>query len=318
MPQTDNLSTFVPTEYRGYRLDKALAKLFPHHSRNRLQQWIQEQRVWVDGEWVKQKYTLSGGEWIEIDAVIVAEAESQPEKMPLEIIFEDNALIVINKPAGLVVHPGAGNHSGTLLNGLLWHCKALAELPRAGIVHRLDKETSGLLVVAKTVAAQQSLVSQLQERSVMREYIALVNGAMVAGGTIDEPIGRHPVERKRMLVLPSGREAITHYRVTERFPDHTLLTVHLETGRTHQIRVHMAHIRHSIFADPVYGQRIRYPANCSAEGQQIIASFRRQALHAFRLAFMHPQTQQSVSWESPIPEDFSKLIGVFREVTKHG
>jgi 23S rRNA pseudouridine1911/1915/1917 synthase len=236
--------------------------------------------------------------------------------MDLDIMYEDDALLVINKSAGCVVHPGAGNPTGTLMNGLLWHNETLATLPRAGIVHRLDKDTTGLMVVAKSLTAHHSLVSQLQERTVSREYLALVNGTLVAGGTLDQPIGRHPIDRKKMAVTESGREAITHYRVEERFPDHTLLAVRLETGRTHQIRVHMAHIRHPLFGDPVYGQRTRFPARCTEAGQACIAAFHRQALHAFRLSLIHPDTQETVSWEAPLPADMRHLLDAFREAAQ--
>lgn len=313
MQNTEYLSRIVPPELQGYRLDKAISQMFPEYSRNRLQHWIRDQRVCVDGDFLKQKATLQGGELIEIDATDDKQIQAEPESISFPVCYEDEDILVIDKPAGLVVHPGAGNPRGTLLNGLLNYSPALQYIPRAGIVHRLDKDTSGLMVVAKTGQAHLSLIEQLQERTVSRHYLALVAGIIVAGGTISEPIGRHPVDRKRMAVTPHGREAVTHYRVAERFPAHTLLDVKLETGRTHQIRVHMQHLKHPLVGDPVYGTRARLPAGCNEAERDIIARFNRQALHAYRLELVHPRTGESMTFTTPQPpDDFVALLAAYR------
>lgn len=296
----------------GLRLDQALAQLFPDYSRSRLQQWVKQGRVKVDGEALRPRDKLQGGEWIELEAVEEPRGEFLPQAIPLAIVFEDEHLIVLNKPAGLVVHPAAGHRDGTLQNALLHHAPQLARLPRAGIVHRLDKETSGLLVVAKTLKAHKGLVDQLQARTVKREYLALVQGRMTAGGTVNAPIGRHPVDRKRFAVVEGGKEAITHYRVAERFPHHTLIRVQLETGRTHQIRVHMAYLRYPLVGDPQYG-RLRLPPGASDELIEALRGFKRQALHAARLSLTHPETGEELSWESPLPEDFQNLLEALRK-----
>jgi 23S rRNA pseudouridine1911/1915/1917 synthase len=236
-----------------------------------------------------------------------------PQDIPLDIRYQDDQLLVINKPAGLVVHPAAGNPDGTLQNALLHYDPALASLPRAGIVHRLDKDTSGLMVVARSLAAHKSLVEQLQARSVHREYLALVQGQVTAGGSVDAPVGRHPRDRLRMAVVPSGKPALTHYRVLERFPAHTLLLVRLETGRTHQIRVHMASIHHPLVGDPLYGGRARVPRGASDGLRDALSDFRRQALHARRLELRHPATGEAVAWEAEMPADFAGLLDALRE-----
>lgn len=313
MQDSDFLTQIVPPELQGCRLDKAIALMFPGYSRSRLQQWIRDQRVCVDGEYLKQKSVVQGGEWIEIDATADLQVQASAQPISFPILYEDDTLLVISKPAGLVVHPGAGNPDGTLMNGLLSHSPALQYLPRAGIVHRLDKDTSGLMVVAKTPEAHLSLIEQLQERSVSRHYLALVSGIMVAGGTISDPIGRHPVDRKRMAVVHNGRDAITHYRVEERFPAHTLLAVKLETGRTHQIRVHMQHIKHALVGDPIYGSRARLPAGCNEAQRGVISSFKRQALHARELELIHPRTGESMKFKTPqLPDDFAALLNAYR------
>ncbi|WP_455217043.1 23S rRNA pseudouridine(1911/1915/1917) synthase RluD, partial [Kaarinaea lacus] len=240
----------------------------------------------------------------------------QPQKLPLDIVYEDDAVIVINKPPGLVVHPGAGNRDSTLGNALLHHAPELESVPRAGVVHRIDKDTSGLLVIARTLQAQKSLVEQLQARSFEREYEALTQGVMTAGGTVDAPIGRHPVNRLRQAVVASGKEAITHYRVREKFRAHTFISVKLETGRTHQIRVHMAHIHYPLVGDPVYGGRLRIPANASPELENALRSFKRQALHAARLGFVHPKSGKPVEWQVAMPDDMAHLIEACREDMK--
>jgi len=314
--QTETLNAVIPDELAGARLDQALAQVFPQYSRSRLTQWIREGKVMVDGQAMKPKEAVAGGERVRVLAdSMPAEATVAAEPIPLDIVYEDEALLVINKPAGLVTHPAAGNWAGTLQNALLHHAPELAGVPRAGIVHRLDKETSGLLVVARTLTAHKSLVEQLQARSVSRQYLALVHGPVVAGGTVEGNIGRHPVDRKRMAVVEGGKPAVTHYRVEARFAHHTLLRVSLETGRTHQIRVHMAHIQHPIVGDPVYGGRSRVPAGASETLQAALRGFRRQALHATRLELEHPVTGEPIAWEAPLPEDMQALVDLLAAET---
>ena len=308
MPETTQLYQ-IPLEFSGLRLDQALAKLLPDFSRNRLQLWIRDGHVRVDGNLVTPRLRLIGGETVSVDEIpVTVEAPPAAEPMALEIVFEDAHLIVINKPAGLVVHPGAGIASGTLLNGLLHHDAALNDIPRAGIIHRLDKETSGLMVVARTLQSHKFLTDQLAEREVTREYLTLVHGWIIAGGTIDEPIGRHRSERTRMAVTSGGREARTHYRVEQHWPHHTLLRVQLDTGRTHQIRVHMRHIKHPVVGDPTYGTRTQPPARCSTELRNGLLGFKRQALHATRLGLIHPKSGEPMEWQRPVPNDFQSLI----------
>jgi 23S rRNA pseudouridine1911/1915/1917 synthase len=280
MTQLIQLAARVPEADAGRRLDQVLAELFPAYSRSRLQQWVKAGEVLLDGEVVAPRYKVSGGESVEIGAELRVESEVRPQNLPLDIRFEDDQLLVINKPAGLVVHPAAGNPDGTLQNALLHYDAGLASLPRSGIVHRLDKDTSGLLVVARSLGAHKSLVEQLQARSVHREYLALVQGEVTAGGHVDAPIGRHPRDRLRMAVVFSGKPSVTHYRVAERFAAYTLLSVRLETGRTHQIRVHMAHLHHPLAGDPVYGGRPRLPRAASDRLRTALGVFRRQARFA--------------------------------------
>ncbi len=301
----------VPPELAGLRLDQALARLFPSYSRSRLKQWIKQGQVSIDGQLWRPRDLLKGGERIELKTTQEPKRESLPQAIPLPIVFEDEHLIVLDKPAGLVVHPAAGHQDGTLLNALLHHAPQLANLPRGGIVHRLDKDTSGLLVTAKTLKAHKSLVDQLQARTVKREYLALVQGRMTSGGTVSAPIGRHPTDRKRFAVVDGGKEAITHYRIAERFPHHTLLRVQLETGRTHQIRVHLAHLSFPLVGDPQYG-RLRLPPGASAELVEALGGFRRQALHAARLSLHHPQSGEEIGWESRLPADFDQLLQSLR------
>lgn len=307
------LTARVPEELAGMRLDQCLAEIFPDYSRSKLQTWVKAGRVLVDGEQRKGRDKLDGGEEIELDAEAEVVLECDAEDIPLDIVYEDDALLIINKPAGLVVHPAVGNWHGTLVNALLHHAPKLDTLPRAGIVHRLDKDTSGLLMVAKTLQAHTSLVEQLQERTITREYLALVKGWMTAGGTVDEPIGRHPVDRKRNAVRRDGKEAITHYRLEQRFKRHTLIRVKLETGRTHQIRVHMAHINYPLVGDPVYGGRFQMPAECSPALAEALRNFKRQALHAAKLGLDHPQTGEYFEWEQPMPDDMQNLIKLLAE-----
>lgn len=312
----EKLDRLIPHDLAGVRLDLALVELFPDFSRARLQHWVKNGQIRVNGETWRNKDKVAGGE----DVVLQYEPENavetfQPESIPLDIVFEDDDLLVLNKPPGLVVHPGAGNWSGTLLNALLYRFPELQSIPRAGIVHRLDKQTSGLMVVARTLQAHKSLVDALQLREVSREYIALVEGKLIAGGCVEEPIGRHPVERKRMAVRENGKPAVTHYRINRRYQSHTLLDVKLETGRTHQIRVHMAHIHHSIVGDPVYGNRRRVPKGMKEADLLALRGFRRQALHAKRLGLVHPGSGEAVSWEAPIPDDYTELLGMLEDYT---
>lgn len=296
----------VPDELAGRRLDQALAELLPQYSRNRLQSWVKDGQVQVDGAAeTEPKRKLRGGESVVVAAAPDIEAlAEQAEDIPLSIVYEDDALLVIDKPAGLVVHPGSGNWSGTLMNALLHHCPAVEQVPRAGIVHRLDKETSGLLVVAKTLEAQTDLVRQLQARTVKRQYLAVASGVLERDGRVEAPIGRHPVQRIKMAVVSEGRggkPAVTRYRVLERFARCTLVECSLETGRTHQIRVHMAHLGHPLVGDPVYGRTDRQ-----------LPPFHRQALHAARLGLIHPVTGEAMHWEAPLPEDMKELLEKLR------
>jgi len=302
------LTAKIPEELAGMRLDQCLAEMFPDYSRSKLQTWIKAGRVQVNQNNLKAKDKVDGGELIELDAEAEEVMEYEAENIPLDIIYEDDAVLIVNKPAGLVVHPAVGNWDGTLVNALLNHQPSLKTLPRAGIVHRLDKDTSGLLMVAKTLQAHHSLSTQLQERSITREYLALVKGWMTAGGTIDEPLGRHPADRKRHTVRDDGKHAVTHYRLEKRFKRNTLVRVKLETGRTHQIRVHMAYINYPLVGDQVYGGRFQMPANCSEQLEVELRGFKRQALHATKLGLQHPETDEYCEWELAMPDDMVSLI----------
>ncbi len=312
------LEAHVGVELAGKRLDQALARLFPDFSRTRLQQWVKEGRVALDGRVCRGRDKVFGGERVELEAVLEDQVDCRPQNIPLEVVYEDAEILVIHKPVGLVVHPAAGNPDGTLQNGLLYHDPDLIQLPRAGIVHRLDKDTSGILVVARTPGAHRSLVEQLQARRFEREYRAVVTGVMTAGGHVDQPIGRHPVQRVKMAVVHSGKPAVTHYRIEEKFRNHTYLKVNLETGRTHQIRVHMAHIHHPLVGDPLYAGRLRMPAGCSEELKQMLRGFKRQALHAMRLGLEHPVSGEWMEWQVPVPEDMSRLIEMLRRDRDNG
>jgi 23S rRNA pseudouridine1911/1915/1917 synthase len=312
MSEHIHLTGQIPQSSAGRRVDQVLVELFPGYSRSRLQQWIKAGQVLLNQRPVLARYRVAGGEQVEVRAQLQLETEVRPEDIPLDIRFQDQHLLVLNKPAGLVVHPAAGNPNGTLQNALLYYDPELAALPRAGIVHRLDKDTSGLMVVARSLSAHKSLVEQLQARSVHREYLALVQSVLAAGGTVDAPIGRHQRDRLRMAVVESGKPAISHYRVLERFAAHTLVQVRLETGRTHQIRVHMAHIHCPLLGDPLYGGRLRLPRGASAVLREAISAFRRQALHAVRLQLIHPLTREVVGWEAEIPADFNQLLESLR------
>jgi 23S rRNA pseudouridine1911/1915/1917 synthase len=297
-----------PEELAGRRLDQALATLLPQYSRTRIQRWIEEGAVRVNGLAPRARDVVVGGEAATVEARLVEETAIAAEKLPLDIVHQDAAIIVIDKPPGVVVHPGAGNREHTLQNALLAHDPKLRRVPRAGLVHRIDKDTSGLLVVARTIEAQTTLVAALAAHEVQREYLALCTGAMTGGGTIDQPIGRHRTQRIKMAVRSDGRAAVTHYRIEKRFRAHTLARVRLETGRTHQIRVHLAHVGYPIVGDPVYGGRRRIPAGATPELLAALAAFQRQALHAARLEFVHPKSGKSVSFDAPLPADFRTLL----------
>lgn len=313
MAEQITLQAEINDELRGMRLDQAAAQLFPDYSRARIQQWIKEGALSVDGNSAKTRDKVLGGEVLVLSVEVENEDRWEPENIALDILFEDDSLIVINKAAGMVVHPAAGHGSGTLLNALLHHCPDLASVPRAGIVHRLDKDTSGLMVVAKTLAAQHDLVNQLQARTVSREYEAVCMGPMTGGGTINKPMGRHAQQRKKMAVVSvGGKEAITHYRLIERFQHYTHVRCMLETGRTHQIRVHMAAIKHPLIGDPQYAGRPKIPKAASNELIEALRGFGRQALHARRLALIHPETGDDMEWESPLAEDIQQLLAILR------
>ena len=309
---TEKRQMTVPDELAGLRLDQALAKMFPDYSRSRLKSWLVGGAVLVDGDKRRPKDRVDGGEEIELNIVAEVAVRSEPEPIRLDIVFEDEALLVINKQAGLVVHPGAGNPSGTLMNGLLHHAPALIGLPRAGIIHRLDKDTTGLMLVGKTLTAHTALVRALAEREVSRHYLAICKGVLTGGGRIDEPIGRHPVDRTKMAIRQDGRSAVTHFTVRERFRAHSFVDVKLETGRTHQIRVHFAHRRHALVGDSVYGGRLALPAGASEALIDELRRFKRQALHAARLQLLHPTTGAKLDFDAPVPEDLAKLTDVLR------
>jgi 23S rRNA pseudouridine1911/1915/1917 synthase len=311
--QLIELSATIPPEHAGKRLDQAVALLFPDYSRSRLQQWIRDGMLTVNGKLGKAKDSVQGHEIIHIQAQPTVQQNWQAQALPLTIVFEDEHLLVINKPAGLVVHPAAGNLDNTLVNAVLHHAPELAVLPRAGIVHRLDKDTTGLLVIAKTLPAHTYLTTALQQRDIAREYECVVNGTLISGGTIDEPIGRHAHDRLKQAVISSGKHAITHYRILTRFRRHTHLHVKLETGRTHQIRVHMSHIHHPIVGDITYGGRVLLPPQASTIVIETLRQFKRQALHAKRLALQHPITHQLMTWEAPLPADLQTLIDVLKQ-----
>lgn len=302
------LTAKIPNTMIGMRFDQCLAKIFPDYSRNKLQTWLKEGRVSANTTICKGKDKVSGGEVVVLNFVAEKVLEYKAEAIPLDIIFEDNSLLIVNKPAGLVVHPAAGNWQGTLLNALINHDESLKTLPRAGIVHRLDKYTSGLLMVAKTLQSYNNLVAQLKNRTVIREYLALVRGWMTAGGTVNKPIERHPVERKRNAVRDDGKPAVTHYRIEHRYKQHSLIRIKLETGRTHQIRVHMAYIQHPVMGDSIYGGRFQLPANCSVDLEQALRALNGQALHATKLGLQHPVTKKYCAWEQALPDDINKLL----------
>jgi 23S rRNA pseudouridine1911/1915/1917 synthase len=315
-PEFRSHSLDLPPDLAGLRLDQALARLLPQYSRSRLQGWIDAGAVQVDGRQLRGRDKVVGGEKVRIEARVEPDGQVAAEEIPLDVVFKDRALLVLNKPAGLVVHPGAGNAAHTLQNALLAFDPKLAVVPRAGIVHRLDKDTSGLLVVARTPEVHTALVAAISEREVERHYIALCMGVMTAGGTVDEPIGRHRSQRTRMAVRSDGRPAVTHYRVMKRFRAHTLVRAELETGRTHQIRVHLSHIGYPIVGDPDYGGRRRLPAGASPELVSALEGFKRQALHAARLKLEHPVSGKEMEWEVPLPGDMGELLRILEADTK--
>lgn len=324
--ETIRESGTVSEELAGKRFDAIAAQLFPEFSRGRLQQWIESGQLTVNGEARQKKHKLAAGAILQIEAEYKAESAWIAESLPLDIIFEDQHLLVLNKAVNCVVHPAAGQHSGTLANAILAHCPGNAELPRCGIIHRLDKDTTGLLVVAKSLIAHASLVEQLQDRSVKRIYRAIACGKLIAGGTIDAPIGRHPTQRTRMAVIqnrrtsdgdepsPGSKTAITHYRIARRYEHFTELTIQLETGRTHQIRVHMAHIRHPLLGDATYNPRYKRPQGISDELNDSLKTFRRQALHATELSFLHPASGETCEFHAEPPADYLALLDKLGEI----
>lgn len=303
----------IPPELSDHRLDQAAAELLPEHSRSRLQTWIKSGALTVNSEKRKPRDKVMMGDKLHLDAEPEAQVSWQAESISLDIVYEDEHLLVINKPAGLVVHPAAGHADGTLVNALLHYAPEVENLPRAGIVHRLDKDTSGVMVVARSLIAHTSLVDQLQTRTMGREYEAVAIGTMTGGATVEAPIGRHPRERKKMAVVASGKPAVTHYRVLERFAAHTHIHCKLESGRTHQIRVHLAHVRHPLVGDQMYGGRPRLPKGSTETLRAVLSGFQRQALHARKLTLQHPQTGETLSWSVPLPEDMQNLLVALRQ-----
>ncbi len=305
-------SFVISSELSDRRLDQAAAGLMPEHSRSRLQSWIKSGALTVNGESRKPRDKVMLGDRLDLSAEPEAQVTWQAEDISLDIVYEDEHLLVINKPAGLVVHPAAGHAAGTLVNAVLNYAPEVENLPRAGIVHRLDKDTSGIMVVARSLVAHTSLVDQLQTRTMGREYEAVVVGTLTGGATVDAPIGRHPRDRKKMAVVSAGKPAVTHYRLLERFAAHTHVRCKLESGRTHQIRVHMAHVKHPLVGDPAYGGRLRLPKGTTEALREALAAFNRQALHAQRLTLNHPETGDTLSWEAPLPDDMYRLISALR------
>ena len=303
----------LPPQAAGLRFDQALARALPQYSRARLKDWIESGAVQVEGRALRAKDKVLGGEQVRIEARLAPQTAAAPEAIPLDLVFRDRTLMVINKPPGLVVHPGAGNARHTLQNALLGLDPKLTLVPRAGLVHRLDKDTSGLLLVARTPEAHAALVAALAAREIGREYLAVCTGVMTGGGQVREPIGRHRTQRTRMTVRADGRVAVTHYRVERRFRAHTLVRVELETGRTHQIRVHLAHIGFPVVGDPVYGGRRRIPAGCTPQLAAQLTAFPRQALHAARLRLTHPTSGRALEWQAPPPADMQRLLAALRQ-----
>jgi 23S rRNA pseudouridine1911/1915/1917 synthase len=312
--QTIDCQIIVPDDLAEKRLDQILAQLFPSYSRTRLQEWVRCGAILVDQQRKRPRDKIQAGALITLSVTLPKEVTWEGQAIALNILYEDESLIVVNKPAGLVVHPAAGNPDHTLVNALLHHCPTLEQLPRAGIIHRLDKDTSGLLVIPKTLPAHTSLVKQLQQRQIQRHYDAVVQGVLISGGTIDAPMGRHPRLRKKRAVLAvGGKEAISHYRIIERFAHHTWIKVQLETGRTHQIRVHMAHLHYPLIGDKMYGGRLQIPKKASSTLIECLRHFPRQALHARSLQLIHPDSLQIMQWEAPVPDDIQQLLACLRQ-----
>ena len=307
------LNIIIPERMTGARLDASLAKMLPDYSRSKITIWIKSGDALINQKTFKPKDKVSGSEIVCLTLNQKQSNDWTAEKIPLNVVYEDEDIIVVNKQCGLVTHPGAGNWSGTLANALLYYDSALSALDRAGIVHRLDKNTSGLMVVARNEKSQKYLVEQLQNHSVDREYSAIVYGHMIAGGTVDEPIGRDSKDRVKQAVLMSGKEATTHYRAIDRFKSHTHVKAILETGRTHQIRVHLSHVGHSLIGDPTYGGRVRFPKKASEELKDALVNFTRQALHSKKLTLTHPISGEIMSWKAPLPDDMLRLLEVLKK-----
>jgi 23S rRNA pseudouridine1911/1915/1917 synthase len=307
------LNIIIPDRMKGYRLDSALAEMLPDYSRSKITAWIKSGDALINNKIFKPKEKAVGSELVLLTLNQKQSNDWIAEKIPLNVVYEDEDIIVINKQFGLVTHPGAGNWTGTLANALLYYDPALSKLDRAGIVHRLDKNTSGLMVIARNEKSQKYLVEQLQNHSVDREYSAIVYGHMIAGGTVDEPIGRDPKDRVKQAVSTSGKEATTHYRAIDRFKSHTHVKAILETGRTHQIRVHLSHVGHSLIGDPMYGGRVRFPKKASEELKETLLNFKRQALHSKKLTLTHPISGELMSWKAPLPDDMLKLLEVLKK-----
>ena len=308
MGELINQTAIVPDELGSHRLDQIAVKCFPDFSRARLQTWIKQGLLQVDGLTRKPKEKLIGGEQLALSVEVEDDQGWEPENIPLIRVYEDDDIIVINKPAGMVVHPAAGNRTGTLLNALLFHYPDNASVPRAGIVHRLDKDTTGLMVVARNLAAHTDLVAQLQERSVSREYEAVVRGVLTGGGIVDAPIARHPHNRLKMAVVNGGKPSVTHYRLLKRYNHFSHIRLKLETGRTHQIRVHMSHLHFPLVGDDLYAGGLKLPKACPESLEEMLRTFRRQALHARKLGLIHPATDEYMEWEIPLTEDFGQLL----------
>ena len=309
----ETLTIIIPERMTGFRLDSALSEMLPDYSRSKITAWIKSGDVLINNKSFKPKDKVIGSEVVYLNLAKKLTNDWTAENIPLNVVFEDEDIIVINKQFGLVTHPGAGNWSGTLANALLYYDPALSTLDRAGIVHRLDKNTSGLMVVARNEKSQKYLVEQLQSHSVDREYSAIVYGYMIAGGMVNEPIGRDSKDRVKQAVSQNGKEATTHYRAINRFKSHTHVKVILETGRTHQIRVHLSYVGHSLVGDPMYGGRVRFPKKASEELKEVLLNFNRQALHSKKLTLIHPISGEVMSWKVPLPDDMLKLLSVLKE-----
>ncbi|MCP4476096.1 MAG: 23S rRNA pseudouridine(1911/1915/1917) synthase RluD [Gammaproteobacteria bacterium] len=313
MKREINLEITIPDSFSGQRADRALAQLLPDYSRSRIKSWLLSGELTVEGSTISPKQPVKGGEQVVLQAHLAIETAWQAQAIALDICYEDDALLILNKPPKLVVHPAAGHHDGTLANALLHHAPQLEQLPRAGLIHRLDRDTSGLLVVAKTLESYHHLVNQMKNREISRQYEAIVQGELTGGGTVDAPIGRHPRQRTRMAVVANGKAAVTHYRLIERLGSYTRVKIILESGRTHQIRVHMRHIGHPIFGDPLYGGRLKLPKGADEQTIEFMRHFKRQALHAGKLALAHPTSHERMEFKAGLPNDIKQLIAYLRK-----